>query len=168
MKLKYFALAALMATGSAHAAIDAGTSGNGELFFNIWDGSQSYSFDLNKSIDAFETDLNAAGKLNLDWTLDGFGSFLAGIANDAALRWNITATDISGARRILATYTPPKDTTPLTADSGRSVAGAVNQKVLNGINLGLIGNAGTFSAADAGYTGNAAACLLYTSPIPRD
>ena len=75
------------------------------------------------------------------------------MADPNALQWNIVATDTRGARRILTTYTPPEDPTPITASNGRSVAGALQIKAQN-INLGLIGDAGTFAVSDAGYTGN--------------
>ncbi len=152
-KLHHIALTGLLAAGSAHAAIDAGTQGNGELFFNIWDSTQSYTFDLNVTIDAFQAQLANAGALNLAFGLDlAYASFLAGVANTDALRWNVIANDTSGARRILTTYTPPEDATPVGADSGRSVTGAIQAKVLN-INLGLVGDSGIFLSSDDGYTG---------------
>ncbi len=153
MKRQLMPLAASLAIASAHAAIDEGTFGNGELFFNIWDATQSYTFDLNVTIDAFQTQLANAGGINLSYALDDkYAAFLAGVADPSALRWNVIANDTSGARRILTTYTPPEDATPVGADSGRSVTGAIQAKVLN-INLGLVGDSGIFLSSDDGYTG---------------
>ena len=167
MKLKLIALAAMLAAGSANAAIDGGNvnTGNGELFFSIWDTTQSYTRDLNVSIDAFQTSLAAAGNLNLSFAADAtFTSFLAGVADVNALKWNIIATDTSGARRNLTTYTLPEDTTPLVADIGRSMAGGIQAKINNingtaGFNsngglAGVGGDSAIFLASDAGYTGN--------------
>jgi hypothetical protein len=155
MKFKLFALAALMAAGSANAAIDNGAGGNGDLFFSIWDTTQSYSRDLGFSIDAFQTTLAGSGAIDLSWAGDAtFTSFLAGVADVNALHWNIVATDTSGARRNLVTYTLPEDTTPVDALTARSMAVAVQGKI-NSINLGLGSNdSAVFLASDAGYTGN--------------
>ena len=155
MKMKLFAMAALMAAGSANASIDNGAGGNGDLFFSIWDTTQSYTRDLGFSIDAFQTTLAGAGNLDLSWAADAtFTSFLAGVADVNALKWNIVATDTAGARRTLTTYTLPEDATPLVADIGRSMAGGIQAKITS-INLGLGANdSATFLAANAGYTGN--------------
>ena len=73
-----------------------------------------------------------------------------------ALKWNIVATDTSGARRTLVTYTLPEDTTPITNDNGRGMALSIQGKI-NGINTGLGANdSAIFLSSDAGYTGNEA------------
>ena len=132
MKLKLIALAAMLAAGSAHAKIDDGSLGNGELFFNIWDANGSYSRDLNISIDAFETTLALGGPINLTWTADAtYTSFLAGVTDTSLLKWNIMATDTVGARRLLDTYTPPEKTPTKTNDVIRSAATSVQGYVIN-------------------------------------
>lgn len=155
MKMKSLALAALLAAGSANAAIDNGAGGNGDLFFNVWDATQSYTRDIGFSIDAFQTTLAGAGNLDLSFAADAtFTSFLAGVADVNALRWNVVATDTSGARRTLTTYTLPEDTTPVDNNTARSMATAIQGKI-GSINLGLGANdSATFLAANAGYTGN--------------
>jgi hypothetical protein len=124
LKLKLMAAAiALVAASGANAALDAGTGGNGELFFSIWDASQSYSFDLNKTIDVFQADVAAAGNINQTYSMTNFGSFLSGVADTSALNFALTATDTSGARRLLVTFTEPKPLTTKLNDSIRTAAG---------------------------------------------
>lgn len=109
------AAVALTAAAGAHAAIDAGTGGNGELFFNIWDANGSYTFDLNKTIDSFQSDVAAAGSINQSYALSNFGTFLAGVVDTAALKFNLVAADNSGARRLLTTFTEANS--PTTPDN---------------------------------------------------
>ncbi len=113
MKLKHIALAAMLAaTGVANAAIDDGAGGNGELFFSIWDDNGSYTRDLNLTIDAFQAEIAAVGDINLSFVNDAtFTSYLAGVADTSLLKWNILATDQSGARRIIQTYGQSVDLT---------------------------------------------------------
>lgn len=153
--LKTLAAAVVMAAAAtgANAAIDNGAGGNGDLFFNVWDASGSYTRDLGYSIDSFQATLSAAGNINLSWTADAtFTSFLAGVSDVNALKWNIVAVDKSGANRLLETYTTlpsPKKTNDVTrtaANNTQSFATAVN---------GVIGAAdsvavGSSSAAWAG------------------
>jgi hypothetical protein len=151
MKMKFIALALLMAAGSANAAIDNGAGGNGELFFNIWDDTQSYSRDLNVTIDAFQSSLLVTSDADATYT-----TFLAGVADVNALKWNVVAIDTSGARRTLVTYSLPEDTTPVDALTARSMGVAVQGKI-NSINTGLGANdSAIFLASDAGYTGTEA------------
>lgn len=127
MKFKLLAVAALVAaSGAANAAID--TAGNGELFFNIWDTNGSYTRSLETTIDAFQTSLAATGGLNLSWTADAaYTSFLAGVSNVSALKWNIVASDTSGANRLLTTYTAPEATTTLANNLARIATGNTQQ-----------------------------------------
>ena len=132
MKLKLIALAAMLAAGSANAAIDNGALGNGELFFNIWDANGSYSRSLEVSIDSFQTTLAAGGAIDLSWAADSaFTSFLAGVTDTSLLKWNVMATDTVGARRLLTTYTAPEPATKKTADVIRSAALSVQGYVGN-------------------------------------
>ena len=107
MKLKMIALAAMMAAGSANAAIDTGATGNGELFFNIWwtgTGSQSYTRDLNTSIDAFDADLLDANGMNLTFAADANLNTFMTAAAGKTLNWNVVATDTAGDYRVLTTF----------------------------------------------------------------
>lgn len=156
MKLKLIALAAMLATGSANAAIDNGAGGNGELFFNIWDANGSYTRDLNVSIDAFQTTLAQGGFIDMSWTADStFTSFLGSVVNAGALQWNIMATDTVGARRLLTTYTAPEPVTTKTSDVIRTAAGAT-QTFINNVNVELAGaDSVAVTAASAAWAGKA-------------
>lgn len=130
LSLKKLAVAvALAATAaSASAAIDNGASGNGELFFNIWDANGSYSLDLNVTMDAF-TSLLSTGTFDLSYSLasdSNFTTFLSS-ANTSALSWNVVAADGYAARRMLATYSVMPDEIPATVPAGeiRSTIGKV-------------------------------------------
>ena len=157
--LKTLAAAVVMAAAAtgANAAIDNGAGGNGELFFNIWDANGSYTRSLEVSIDSFQGQLAAAGNLNLSWTADAtFNSFMSGVADVNALKWNVMATDIQGARRVLQTYTT-KPAVGIKADIVRSVATAINGTLATGataINakLGATDSA-IFANTDVGYAG---------------
>lgn len=159
--LKSVAAALVLAASaaSASAAIDNGANGNGELFFSAWDGQSSYSYDLNVSIDAFETNKNASGQLNLSYGSDFTSSFSSWLstANTASLKWNILATDTSGQRRLLATVgAATLPATNYTADVLRTAA-LNEQTAINAINGTLVGNSGvTTSAAAASYAGTMA------------
>lgn len=119
------AAVALTAAVGAHAAIDTGSTGNGELFFNIWDANGSYTFDLNKTIDSFQSDVAASGAIDQSYALSNFGTFLAGVADTSALKFNLVAADTSGARRLLTTFTVANSPTT-TNDSIRTIATNVN------------------------------------------
>ena len=151
------AAALLVAAGSANAAIGNGSTGNGELFFNIWDANGSYTRDLNVTIDAFQTALSAGGDIDLSWTADNtFASYLAGVADTSALKWNIMADDGVGARRLLTTFTAPKPSITKANDVIRSAVGGVDLFIgsVNGVigaNDSVAVNSG--SAAWAGQVG---------------
>jgi hypothetical protein len=119
------AVVTAVAASGANAAIDNGTSGNGELFFNIWNSTGSYTFDLNTTITGFESSVAAAGNINQSYALSNLGTFLAGITDTSSLKFNLVATDVLGARRLLTTYTV-FNTPATTNDSMRTVAQNVN------------------------------------------
>lgn len=156
--LKSVAAALVLAASaaSASAAIDNGANGNGELFFSAWDGQSSYSYDLNVSIDAFETNKNASGLLNLSYGSDFTSSFSSWLstANTASLKWNILATDTAGPRRILATVgAATLPATNFTADVLRTAATNIQSSV-NAINTIMVGNSAvTTSTGAASYAG---------------
>jgi hypothetical protein len=159
MKLKTLvaALALGAAATGANAALDAGTGGNGELFFSIWDASQSYSFDLNKNITTFEADVAAAGNIDQTYALTNFATFMSGVSNAAALNFGLTATDTSGARRLLVTFTAPapgvtklNDSIRTAAANTTAIAGSISTAM--GVNnFAIVG-----SPAAAAYAGKVA------------
>jgi hypothetical protein len=157
MKLKLIAAAAALAlSGAANAAIDNGNTGNGELFFTAWDGVTSYTFDLNTTINAFESAVAAGSGAYVSVTLDAlFGSFIAG-ANLPNLVWNVVAGDNSGARRILSTFSTLPGST-IGGPEARSTAGAV-ASFAQAVNVGIAaqgnGNSAVFAAGSAGYADN--------------
>lgn len=158
--LKTLAAAVVLATaaaGASAAPIDNGAGGNGGLFFNAFDGVSSYSFNLNTSIDAFETAKNTAGLYNVAWGAaqgfsPSFNNWLS-TANASTLEWNILATDTAGARRILSTVGGALPATNKTADVLRTSATAV-QGFVNAVNPTLVGNSGvTTSTSASSYAG---------------
>lgn len=156
--LKSVAAALVLAASaaSASAAIDNGAGGNGELFFSAWDGQSSYAFDLNVSIDAFETNKNASGLLNLSYGSDFTSSFSSWLstANTTSLKWNILATDTAGQRRILATV--GSSTLPANNAQGDSIrtAATATQGYVTAVNGLLVGNSAvTTSTSASSYAG---------------
>lgn len=130
------AVALVAVAGTASAAIDNGAGGNGELFFSIWDANGSYTRDLNITIDAYQADLAATGNQNLSWAADAsFSSFLASVANPAALNWSVVAADRSGAVRLLSTYSnlpsslKKDDATRNATSNARDFATSVNSVI---------------------------------------
>ncbi len=153
--LKSIAAAVVLAAAAtgANAAIDNGAGGNGELFFNIWDANGSYTRSLETSIDSFQSLLAAPGGLNLSWSADAtFTSFLAGVSNTAALKWNIMATDTLGAVRVLTTYTLPEKA-PLANNVVRTIA-TNTQTFVTSVN-GVLGanDSVAVDATSAGWAG---------------
>lgn len=160
--LKTIAAAVVMAAAaaSANAAIDNGANGNGELMFNAWDGTTSYVFDMNVSIDSFESSLNASGALDLSWGSDfttSFGSWVS-TANTTNLKWSILAVESDAQRRILSTVGNGVTMPALNgqSDALRTAVGTVQTQYLNNLNP-LLGADGTSfvttSSASAGYAG---------------
>jgi hypothetical protein len=155
--LKSVAAALVLAASaaSASAAIENGANGNGELFFSAWDGQSSYNYDLNVSIDAFETNKNASGLLNLSYGSDFTSSFSSWLstANTAGLQWSILATDTVGARRILSTVATTLPATNSSATTLRTTATAV-QTYVTAVNGVLVGNSAvTTNTAASSYAG---------------
>ena len=169
--LKTLAAAAVMAVAAsgANAAIDNGSLGNGELFFNIWDANGSYSRDLNISINTFESDVTAAGTYSNAFAADtAFTNYLSSVANPSALQWNIIAIDTKGAQRLLTTFTAPT-ASPVKDTVTRSVTTA-DTTFANAVNTALVAAkadsvaVGAASAAWAGATfGASPNTLLFSS-----
>jgi hypothetical protein len=159
MKLKLIAAAALLAaTGAANAAIDAGTDGFGDFFFNIWDANGSYTLDLNLQQNTFTAGVAAAGAYSFTQALAAdtlFTSFLAS-ANQASLQWNLVAVESQAARTVHQTINGALPATAITNIDGRGMVTQIQGFALNRINPSLAGatNSAVFTAADDGYTGN--------------
>ena len=158
MKLKLIAAAALLAaTGAANAAIDNGVGGNGELFFTAWDGASSYTYDLNTTIDAFQSSVAAVGAgTYVNATLDALFTTYLSTANLSSLVWNIVAVDAQAARRVIDTYSSlpinavAADQTRNAITATQSFIGAVN----NGIAAQGNGNSAVFAINTPGYANN--------------
>jgi hypothetical protein len=132
MKIKLIAtLLGLAIAGGANAAIDQSATGNGELFFQLWDtnGTADKADDRNyvRDLGTLSNGAVVGGKVT-NWASTAttpvlvgdklvpqtggifslgadanLTSFLAGTSNAAGLRWNITATDSAGTDRFLTT-----------------------------------------------------------------
>lgn len=107
--LKNFAATAAVAAivPSAHAAINPGLDGNGELWVSLIDeiGLRSYTRDLGVTIDNFlsTATTTATGVLYSFAPDNALSSFLANTADVSQLKWNIGAMDILGLHRFLTT-----------------------------------------------------------------
>lgn len=158
MKLKLIAAAALLAvTGAANAAIDNGAGGNGELFFTAWDGASSYSFDLNTTIDAFQSSVSAVGAgTYVNATLDALFTTYLSTANLSSLVWNIVAADSLGANRIVSTYSS-LPATAVANDQTRN-ASVATRSFITAVNSGIAAqggvNSAVFAANTPGYANN--------------
>lgn len=132
MKLNLLAVAlTAVIAGPANAAVLPGTSGNGELFFSVYDGVAKYSYmmDLGVTMDDFLAVGNTAG-YNLTVNLNSdpiFNDFMANVSAEN-LRWNVGALDSSG------NYTNPADKMrylSTTNATEASIQGMVNSKLTN-------------------------------------
>lgn len=130
MKLKLIALAAMLAAGSAQAAIDIGSpSGNGELLLNLkWadgdtsngDQSVSAAFDLGITLNDAVANFNTAG-FSQSWDLNSYGSQLSTFLGAPNLvlanaEMNVFALDGAG--------TNPGDVRLVSTTSGISSTGS--------------------------------------------
>lgn len=156
MKLKLAAAAALVAlSGAANAAIDNGSTGNGELFFSIWDANSSYTRDLNITLNSFESAVAAAGAYLNQVSADSlFTSFLS-TADLSTVKWAVSAVDSMGERRLLETFSVMPTTAQMkTNDVLRTAAGAVQGFVSNMNNNGMLNaESNTYAVGTSGYAG---------------
>lgn len=115
MKAKILSLVALMATGNANAAIDDATTGNGELFFTIWDkvAQVAYTKDLGiKMNDFLPGTANASTNQTFALAGDDYWTSFLGRADPASTVWMIGAMDSTdpatpGGSRYLSTSSAP-------------------------------------------------------------
>lgn len=93
------ALLGLSAAGPARAAIAPATTGNGELFLNVYDSTArvSYAKDLGVTMDEFFIAGQPDAGLQRFWLVDDpmWDAFL-GNADPAALQWSVNALDATG------------------------------------------------------------------------
>ncbi len=165
MKLKLIALAAMLAAGSAQAAIEDGTfAPGGELFMTVLDavGQQSYILDLNIKMDAFLANIAVAGtsyNFAADANMQSFLSMVAP-ADKSGLVFAIGAMDTVGAtatdfHRYITTASvidANTDTNNVLKNLGTSGA-----QLLGNVN-GMIGAANSLIVTDpslVGYAGSA-------------
>ncbi|MQY51002.1 PEP-CTERM sorting domain-containing protein [Rhodocyclus gracilis] len=154
-KLKMIAAAAAMvvAGGASAAPINNGANGNGDLFFNIWDRTGSYTRNLGIDLNSFET-LVATGKTNLVFGADTLLTSFLG-THTGALNWNVLATDKQGAVRVLETAQAAakltnKDSNIVVTAAGQTTA------LVTGINSKLAAsNSAIYGTADTGYINRA-------------
>ena len=156
MNFKLNALVATLvmaASAPAFAIIGNGADGNGELFFSIWDSANSYTRDLNITLNDFETAVAAGGALNLLYAADATLTSFLSTAISSELQFNVIAVDSLGPRRALETYTSPLPGTTIGNDILRTVISATTT-LANEINLKLTSvDSATYAVGTLGYIG---------------
>jgi hypothetical protein len=145
MKLKMIAAALVLATsGSAHALIVDGSTGNGELFMTVLDavGQKSYTLDLNLTMNDFLSGVAANASYNYaaDANMTSFLSTAAG-----PLVWAIGAMDAFGANasdyhRYISTASTINLASTVTNDKLK-LLGARGAELLGDTNADIGGNA---------------------------
>jgi len=160
MKFKMIALAAMLAAGSAQAAIVDGSTGNGELFLTVLDsvGQQSYTLDLNITMNDFLVGVaaNASYSYAADANMSSFLSMVAP-ANQSGLLFAIGAMDAVGAT---TTDFHRYITTASTIDLGTTVTNT-NLKNLGGQGSFFLGNTNGLIGADASLVVTDSSILAY-------
>jgi hypothetical protein len=187
MKLKLIALAAMLAAGSAHAAIDNGAvSGNGEMFLVVNDAVAGYSFvgDLGIAMDSFN------GAASQSFNLNGFsqwGSFMTAVggtlnnANFAILAQDSTGSTAGSDRLLVSTSSAVSEAdieftksnnfgssvTQMNAwltslNSSTDVLGGDMNSVANGSAYSAAGSTTYFDTAITSYIKNKLAYSVYT------
>ncbi len=187
MKLKLIALAAMLAAGSANAAIDNGKlSGNGEMFLVVNDAVAGYSFvgDLGIAMDSFN------GAVSQSFNLNGFsqwGSFMTAIGgnlNNAVFA--VLAQDslgsTAGADRMLVSTSSAVSEADMEATKSNNFASAATQMntwldslnnntnvvggdmntVANGSAYSVVGSGTYFDDEIQGYIKNKLTYSVYT------
>lgn len=141
-KLKALVAAATLAlVGPAHATIADSTSGNGELFFSIYDNTTqtSYTRDLGVTVDSFVAVAGGntvSAPAFLSYAADAtLSTFLAGFGSTSSLLWNIGAMDGVGSNRYMTTAASMPGTT-LTNQNLKNLKGGGDQFLSNTNPLG--------------------------------
>jgi hypothetical protein len=179
MKLKQKLIAAavaLVAASGAHAAVTQSATGNGELFFTIYDvganisdaaDDRAYVRDLGTlangailggTLNAWASTTTTAPLPALPVDKQGFGtifsvaadanlqSFLAGTSDLSRLQWNIAATDSSGTDRFLTTATGISSAQTPNYSQFRPFSGATDI-YLAAVNPALTGDSALYAGA---------------------
>ena len=160
MKMKMIVAAlALAAAGSANAAIENGTSGNGEMFMTVWDqtGLQSYTLDLNLTMDDFIAGVaaNQSFTFNADANMTTFlGQVLP--ANQSNLVYAIGAMDIKGANA--------SDYHRYLTTSSNIVLGASTANQVRNVDLKQLGTQGGVMLGNANGLLGSNDSLIVTDP----
>ncbi len=94
-QVKALVVAMALAAGSANAAIDTATSGNGELYFTIWDSTsqKAYTKDLGIKMNDFQP---GHGSETFSLVGDTFWTGFLSTANLATTLWMVGANDSTG------------------------------------------------------------------------
>lgn len=186
-KTKLIAAAiALGMSAFAHADID-GSAANGEFVFSAFDinSGVGYTFDManagfngvfgadvrmNSLIGPANTSTsigtslvsNPVNGVVFDYLLPSFSTFAAQ-ANVSAIKWNVLAVDVSGARRLIQTVGTDPVAMPYTnltvknaADAAYGYFGAVNGKMSSMTGVDVDDAAITVTADGAAYAGTQA------------
>ena len=110
MKLRLLAGAvALAVAGAANAAIDDSAtsgSGNGELFFSIWDTTNKTSYSIDLGVKHYDFVTSTPTSLNFAASSTGLNTYLSG-ADTANLQWNVASMaefDSGGVNYANGTY----------------------------------------------------------------
>jgi hypothetical protein len=153
LKLLVASLVIGVAASASAAPINIGGGGNGDLFFNAWDATGSYTRNLNLNIDSFEGGVALPGLFAQTWAADT--TFSGWIGSHSGFEWNIVALDASGARRFLNTAPLGQALTPTSsANNIRSAVANIGTYLANNVNPSLTSvDSATFTSADPGYYG---------------
>ena len=150
MKLKLklvFAAMAFVATAPAFAAIAPGSSGNGELFMSVYDGTTqtSYVRDLGVDMNTFIANGSTAGH-SLSYAADSLLTSTFNLATNTNLLWNVAALDSTvtpglafvGQRYLSTTNTPTASFVGVQTNSNLAAFSTVDNYVT--ANNGLVGD----------------------------
>ena len=163
MKLKFLVAALAFAAASpTFAAIAPGSSGNGELFMSVYDGTTqtSYVRDLGVDMNTFIANGSNAG-YSLSYAADSLLTSTFNLATNPNLLWNVAALDsvptiapYVGQRYLSTTNTPTASFIGVQTNSTLSAFSTGNNYVnaINGSDLNsAINNSGVYHGANDGY-----------------
>jgi hypothetical protein len=176
LKLKALAAALLVSSSSAFAAIGDGSTGNGGLFLEVFDGVQTYIRDLgitmnnfgtvNRPTGGFTTNVDGVNSTPISISLGSdanWTTFAANSTNLAGAQWGMFAVDTVGSANAADTirliYTTTQDDQARVAQAGILFTDAA---LLAGANSGVSAQLSTpVNGINALISGNS---LLDTTP----
>jgi len=101
------ALAAVSASAQVAGRIDAGNdTGNGQIFFSLWDGATSYTRGTSLTINDLIAGVAAPGLYSFTLAADPLLRTWLGTATTSNIEWGFGAVDGLGARRFVSSHTP--------------------------------------------------------------